>query len=82
MVAFWDNPMKQYEDWYLSRFKFEFEFHVPHQILYTTSATDEKSHFHISYQNWRFSWQKIDMFEENKGFFKYFFSKIKVGFLV
>ena len=31
-----------------------FEFHVPHQILYTTLATDEKlplSCFHISYQN-------------------------------
>ena len=70
-------------DMYLSRF--EFEFQVPHQILYTTLATDEKlslSHFHISYQKSEISWQKMDTFEES--IFQIFFllQKIEVGLLV
>ena len=61
---------------YLSRF--EFEFQVPHQILYTTLATDEKlslSHFHISYQKSEISWQKMDTFEES--IFQIFFFSSK-----
>ena len=58
----------------LTRVHLRFEFHVPHQILYTTLAIDEKwplSRFHISYQNSKISWQKMDTFFENKVFFKY-----------
>ena len=38
------------------------EFQVAHPILMTTLATDQKwplSHFHISYQNSKISWQKM-----------------------
>ena len=46
-------------NWMKNRVLLRFEFHVPHQILYTTLAADEKWSFHIFYQNSEISWQKM-----------------------
>ena len=46
-----------------------FQFQIPHQILISALATDQKCplcHFHISYQNSKFNWQKIGILLRNK----------------
>jgi hypothetical protein len=61
-------------DWLVSRL----EFQVAHQILSSALVTDQKwplIHFHISYQNSKFSWQKIGMILLNKVLWKLKFSK-------
>ena len=48
----------------VQRVLLRFEFHVPHQILYTILATDEKyrlGHFHIFYQTLKSATEKCKL---------------------
>ena len=49
-----------------------FEFHIPHQILYTTLTVNEKWQFHISYQNLtqQISWKNIPILYFQSHFFQ------------